>query len=106
MLQLAKNKLKSKSEVPNHMLIKGSTSSFGDGDQAEQHAALKAQVNSLKELQKYNFNEVQASSESLEFGRALQGVPLDTEGSRKVSINMHIPSKISGLPKDQVVSGV
>ena len=54
MLQLAKNKLKSKSEVPNHMLIKGSTSSFGDGDQAEQHAALKAQVNSLKELQKYN----------------------------------------------------
>ena len=50
MLQLAKNKLKSKSEVPNHMLIKGSTSSFGDGEQAEQQAALKAQVNSLREL--------------------------------------------------------
>ena len=49
---------------------------------------------------------MQASNESLEFGRAVQGVPLDTEGSRKVSINMHIPSKISGLPKDQVVSGM
>ena len=49
MLKVAKNKFKSKSEVPaNHMLIKGSTSSFGDVDHMEQEAALQAQVNSLQ----------------------------------------------------------
>ena len=68
---MAKNKLKSKSEVPNHMLIKGSTSSFGEVDQSEHQAASKVNINSLRELQKYNFNEIQASSESLEFGRAI-----------------------------------
>lgn len=37
MLKIAKNKFKSKSEVPaNHMLIKGSTSSFGDVEHLEQ----------------------------------------------------------------------
>ena len=47
MLKIAKNKFKSKSEVPNHMMIKGSSSSFGDVDHLEQQAALQAQVNSL-----------------------------------------------------------
>ena len=42
----------------------------------------------------------------MEFGRAVQGVPLDTDGDRKVSINMHIPSKLAGTQKDQVISGV
>lgn len=100
MLKMAKNKFKSKSEVPNHMLIKGSTSSLGEMDHIEQQAALHAQVNSLQELQKFNYNEARASNESLEFGRAIQGVPLDSDRDRKVSINMHIPSKLSG--KDTV----
>ena len=58
MLKLAKNKFKSKSEVPNHMLIKGSSSSLGDVEHLEQQAALHAQVNSLQEFQKLNFQEV------------------------------------------------
>ena len=47
MLKIAKNKFKSKSEVPNHMMIKGSSSSIGDIEHLEQQAALHAQVNSL-----------------------------------------------------------
>ena len=101
-MQVAKNKFKSKSQVPaDHMLIQTGQNSF-DMDQSNS-PMLTGHAVSMNDLsQPVSAINKTPNPVTLNY----EGIPADSEDKQRVNINMFIPSQISGEVNDQPIKGV